>query len=91
MFCAAYSPDGSYVLTGGADRVAQLWDAHTGEELHHFAGHTDAVTAVAFSSDGAFVLTGSADRTAQLWELGELLSGDDPPSSINILHGSVRK
>jgi WD40 repeat protein len=91
MFCAAYSPDGNHILTGGADKVARLWDAHTGEELHLFAGHTDAVTAVAFSSDGAFVLTGSADRTAQFWDLGDLSSGDEAGSSVNTLHGSVRK
>ncbi len=71
----AFSPDGKFVLTGGDDGVARLWDIGLAKELHAFIGHTQSVTSVVFSPDGKLVLTGSADRTAKLWdaETGQLL------------------
>src|SRR5262249_48677274 len=53
----------------GTDRTLKLWQASSGQCLRTFAGHLDAVTAVAMSSDGRFALSGSADRTLQLWIL----------------------
>jgi WD40 repeat protein/serine/threonine protein kinase len=64
----AFSPDGNWVLTGGYDGVAQLWDRRTssvaGDPLRHA---TEAHTAI-FSSDGEYILTTSTDKTARLWE-----------------------
>ena len=67
MTCAAYSPDGRFVLTGRWE-IAQLWDAATGQEVQRFARHSSWVRAVAFSPDGRLVLTGSSDNTARLWD-----------------------
>jgi WD40 repeat protein len=64
----ALSRDGRYLVTGGWDNTARLWDMETGAELRRFDGHRDGVTAVAFSPNGLFVLTGSADNTARLWD-----------------------
>ncbi|HEV3261203.1 MAG TPA: protein kinase [Gemmataceae bacterium] len=66
---AALSPDGKWVVTGGDDRTARVWDAATGEAASMPFRHLGPVLAVAFSPDGKRVLTGSADGTARLWEV----------------------
>ena len=62
----AYSPDGKFILTGGYDETARLWDAATGKELRRFEAYFGAVNSVAYSPDGNTILTGSAD--ARLWD-----------------------
>lgn len=62
------SPDGKFVLTASADKIARVWDANSGKLLHELRGHTDAVSRASFSPDGRFILTASNDKTARLWE-----------------------
>jgi WD40 repeat protein len=64
----AYSPDGTRILTGSADNSARIWDATTGEVLHHLTGHTNWVLSVAYSPDGTRILTGSDDGSARVWD-----------------------
>ena len=69
--CAALSPNGRTVLTGGSDGMAQLWDAATGRPLGPPLVHQYAVSDVKFSPDGRTALTLSDDRTARLWDVSE--------------------
>jgi WD40 repeat protein len=64
---AAFSPDGTRVITGSEDATAKLWDVATGRLIRTLDGHADHVTAVAFSGDGTRVLTGSRNGTIKLW------------------------
>ncbi|MEO0767961.1 MAG: NB-ARC domain-containing protein [Cyanobacteria bacterium J06649_4] len=65
----AFSPDGTQLVSGSADRTIRLWDVTTGECLQTLEGHQNWVMAVAFSPDGTQLVSGSADRTVRLWDV----------------------
>jgi WD40 repeat protein/tRNA A-37 threonylcarbamoyl transferase component Bud32 len=67
-----YHTAGHSIVTGGRDRTAKVWDAHTGQLKASLLGHTQAVTAVAFSPDGGRVLTGGGDGAVSVWDLSAL-------------------
>lgn len=62
-----WSPDGTRIVSGGADATAQVWDAFTGQPLLVFQDHTASVNAVAWSPDGQFIATGGSDSLVYVW------------------------
>ena len=64
---AAFSPDGTKVVTGSWDRTARIWDANSGLEIRRFQGHGNRVNSAEFSPDGTRVVTASEDNTARIW------------------------
>ena len=40
---AAYSPDGTRIVTASSDKTARIWDARTGAKLVVLSGHGDIV------------------------------------------------
>ncbi|MCE7924524.1 MAG: hypothetical protein DYG98_15870 [Haliscomenobacteraceae bacterium CHB4] len=51
----AFSPNGMYILTGGSDHTAKLWEIKTGREIQTFKGHIASVSSVTFSPDGKYI------------------------------------
>jgi WD40 repeat protein len=66
----AFTPDGQSLISGASftDRLIHRWNAHTGEHLATWRGHTSAVYALAVSRDGSRAISASYDGTCRLWE-----------------------
>jgi WD40 repeat protein/serine/threonine protein kinase len=68
VYQAAFSPDGSRVVTSSQDRTARVWNAATGEPVTPPLPHRDRVSWASFSPDGRRVVTCSGDGTARVWD-----------------------
>jgi len=66
VIAAAFAPDCARLVTAGADKTAQIWDARTGEPLGAPIRHENAVLFVSFSPDGTRILTGGYDSAARM-------------------------
>jgi WD40 repeat protein len=64
---AAFSLDGTRVVTASWDKTARIWDASTGEQLVAPLAHHGEVYTAAFSPDGSRVVT--AGLTARVWNV----------------------
>jgi len=78
----SWSPDGTRIATGSADKTARIWNAD-GALVAELQGHSDAVKAVAWSRDGKRLATCGQDATVRLWNAdgsaGPVIRGGDAP------------
>ena len=62
----AFSPDGTRLLSGSADKTLKLWDVATGQSVRTFEGHSGwSVDSVAFSPDGTRIVSAELGQDAQ--------------------------
>jgi WD40 repeat protein len=64
----AFNPQGTILVTGGADKVVRLWSASNGVLLAELRGHSAAVTSASFDPAGHRLVTSSMDRTVRIWD-----------------------
>jgi WD40 repeat protein len=65
-----FSPDGTLVAAGLADRTVHIWNVRTGKPYGPvLRGHTNQVESVAFSPDGKLLASAGDDRTVRLWDV----------------------
>ena len=64
---AAFSPDGTQVVTASLDGTARVWDVGTAA-VTVLRGHEREVNSAAFSPDGTRLVTASWDGTARVWD-----------------------
>jgi len=84
---AAFSPDGTALVSGSYDETVALWDVASGSVLRYFRGHSSSVTSVAFGHDGKTLASGSDDHTIKLWDVVtglelRTLEGHSSPTSV---------
>ncbi|HUE99614.1 MAG TPA: TIR domain-containing protein [Anaerolineales bacterium] len=63
----AFSPDGTWFVTGSDDRRIRVWETLSGNELRAMT-QDGAVTEVTVSSDGKWIASTGNDRTARVWD-----------------------
>ena len=75
--CAAFSPDGKFVATGGPDSIVILFDSDSGKKQRTLEGHFGNVLSAAYSPDGTLA-TGSIETDGdqrfgaiKLWDLAK--------------------
>ena len=79
----SFSPDGSKIVSGSADRTVKLWDVTSGECLQTLEGHSRPVTSVSFSPNGSKIASGSSNNI-KIWE-------DSRRKEIRLLTLSLRR
>jgi len=67
IFSVAFSRDGKFVASGGADKYVRKFDAAAGELVQQFEGHTNHVLGVAWRADGRVLASAGADNTIRVW------------------------
>jgi len=68
-----FSHDGSFIVSGSADKTTRIWDMNTRESqvfpIDDGADVNAGVTSVAISPDDRFVAVGSLDTVVRIWDI----------------------
>lgn len=63
-----FSEDGMQLVTGGNDKLVNIWDVESGKLLHTLEGHQQRVTQARFVDNDKRIVTASMDATVRLWD-----------------------
>jgi WD40 repeat protein len=69
MYAMAVTPDGSQIVSGGADGVIRRWDIATGAPRGLLASYPSFVLSIAVTPDGSQIITGCGDGTIHRWDI----------------------
>ncbi|KAJ0416039.1 transcriptional regulator of RNA polII, SAGA, subunit-domain-containing protein [Aspergillus carlsbadensis] len=71
IYGVGFSPDGSTLVSVGADRKIWLYDGKTGEVKGQIGEgeHKGSILAVSWSKDSRKFVTASADKTVKIWDV----------------------
>jgi WD40 repeat protein len=70
LTAVACSPDGRYVVAGGAggDSTARVWEVGTGKQVAHLRSEMADVTCLQFSPDGKQIASAQSSGVARVWD-----------------------
>jgi WD40 repeat protein len=66
IYGISWSPDGTRLAFGGADKIVRIISAADGKELVKFENHSDWVFATTWTTNGQRILSGSRDKAMKL-------------------------
>jgi len=69
IYDLSLSPDGKYLCSSGADKLAHLWRVADWKKHGTLEGHLDYVMGSAFNPGGDRIATVSSDSTVKVWEV----------------------
>ncbi|QDU20257.1 WD40 repeat domain-containing protein [Urbifossiella limnaea] len=69
LSAVAFTPDGRFVASAGADAVVRVFDTRTKAEVRGLRGHAEWTTALAFGPGGRLLVSGGADKKVLAFEL----------------------
>jgi predicted CXXCH cytochrome family protein len=73
VFGLDFSPDGTLLASGAADRIVKVFEVGSGALANSFEGHTHHVLDVAWRGDGKMLASAGADCVIKFWDYA---SGD---------------
>ncbi len=69
VMCLDFSPDGSHLASGAADKIARVTEVATGRQVNLLEGHTHYVMGIAYRADGRVLATAGADGVVTSWNM----------------------
>uniref|UniRef100_A0A2K6K9G9 Small nuclear ribonucleoprotein U5 subunit 40 n=2 Tax=Rhinopithecus TaxID=542827 RepID=A0A2K6K9G9_RHIBE len=65
----SWSPDGSKIAAGSADRFVYVWDTTSRRILYKLPGHAGSINEVAFHPDEPIIISASSDKRLYMGEI----------------------
>jgi WD40 repeat protein len=90
LFGLSWSPDGTRIATGGADKSVRVTRISDGKELVKFDNHGDWVFRTTWVADGTRLLSASRDRAMKLIDATNGQFIDDVNKLLEPIHCMVR-
>jgi WD40 repeat protein len=63
----SFTPNGTSLVSGGADKQVRLWNLADGQLRRSYVGSTAAVTSVKVTQDGTRIVAGGLDKSVRIW------------------------
>jgi WD40 repeat protein len=64
-----FTPDGSFLLSGGSDGVVRSWRTVGGKQGRSYRGHNSAITGIAFDPLNGYIVSSGEDNKVVFWDL----------------------
>ncbi len=82
IYALGRSANGQRIITGGADKIVNVWNIDNGGKVREFKDSPQPVYAAALTPDGKTAVAGGREGIVYVWdvEANKLLSGFAPPA-----------